>query len=150
MNTYLAALAAVSLVGVGCTTQQTLYSNNGMTIVQVSADPGLTTRSFTLIVKEENGESTVITATKNRSIIETLAMPGALVGGALLVDAGDTNVSNGSNSSSGAGSSSSSNAGAISSSNSNSNAVSVSSATGGSGGIAPGNSGGQGGNGNNP
>ena len=98
MNIYLTALAVLSLVGVGCTTQQTLYSNNGMTLIQVSSDPGLISRSFTVLVKEENGVSTIVTATKNRTLVETLAMPGALIGGAVLSNEGDTNVTNDSSS----------------------------------------------------
>ena len=85
-------LALVALLG-GCASSEVIYSNNGVELVQVQASPGALTRGFSVLVMEKGGESTIVDVTRNRSAVESLALPAAMVGAGALAQEGDTNVS---------------------------------------------------------
>jgi len=98
----IATILGAALLG-GCASSQTIYDNNGVKLVQVQADPGVITRGFSVLVMEEGGSSTVLKTTPNRSLVESLVMPAALVGAASAapgVEGSDMTISNNSSSSS--------------------------------------------------
>lgn len=79
--TYVAVAVAA---GFGCATQEVIYSNNGVELVQVQGNTGIVTRGFSVLVKEEEGESMILVSTPNRSLLESLAIPAGNVGAAAL------------------------------------------------------------------
>ena len=92
------ALIPALLFMVGCTGSRTIYSNGGLTIKQVGADPTPINGGYNLLIVERNGQEPEIRYVQpTRTIAEQIAMPAATVGGAALIANGEgdsVNVSN--------------------------------------------------------
>jgi len=102
------SIASVLALG-ACTGQREVYNNNGLVLVQAGADPTPINGGYNVLIKEQNGVSTVLAVTATGTVAEQVAMPAAIVGGAAVlrpdkteltdnstVKGGDTNVAGGS------------------------------------------------------
>ena len=96
------ALIPALLFMIGCTGSRTLYSNGGVTIKQVGADPTPINGGYNLLIVERDGFDPEIRYVQpTRTIAEQLAMPAATVGAAAFTatqDGDSVSVSNNSSS----------------------------------------------------
>ena len=75
-------IAATLCIFAGCTGQREMYNKNGLTLVQVGADPTPLNGGYNVLIAETNGKSHIIAMTSTGTVAEQLAMPAAVVGAA--------------------------------------------------------------------
>lgn len=161
-------LIILTTLGLGaCTGQRTMYDNNGVTIIQVGADPTAFNGGYNILVREEGGISTVMHVTSTPTVAQQIAMPAAVAGGQALrrpdTTTSSTTVNGGGASSTAAGgkggrggnatggsssSGSSSNSGASATNNNSNSNNATAGSSGGGGWTPPGHQDGHPGNGN--
>ena len=89
-NIILSSLAMLAMVG--CTGQREMYSKNGLTIVQVGADPTPINGGYNILITERDGISTIVAVDSTPTVASQLAGPAAAVGAAVVLRPDEVNV----------------------------------------------------------
>lgn len=88
-------IALLGLLLGGCTGSRTMYSKNGLTIVQTGADPTAVNGGYNVLVIEQGGKSRIVAISPTGTIAEQIAMPGATVAGSAVLRPDTTTVNEG-------------------------------------------------------
>lgn len=74
-------IAAVCALA-GCTGSREMYNKNGLTLVQVGADPTPLNGGYNVLIAEVGDTSTILSVDATGTVVEQIAFPAGMIGGA--------------------------------------------------------------------
>lgn len=81
MKNLIALIGAAVILG-GCTGSREMYNKNGLTLVQVGADPTPLNGGYNVLIAEVGDTSTILSVDSTGTVIEQIALPAGMIGGA--------------------------------------------------------------------